>query len=78
MFRLMGLPAISRCPDVTVRRRVAAIELRFSGPGGDQALDVEARLLGPGADLEREELALLAELERRGYRVQRLAPDEGT
>jgi hypothetical protein len=76
MLRLMGLPATSRCPDVTVRRRVDAIELRFSGPDCEQALDVDARLLGRGADLEGEELALLAELARRGYRARRLAVDE--
>jgi hypothetical protein len=72
----MGLPAPSRCPDVTVRRRAAAIELRFSGPQCDQALEIDARLLGAGADLEAEELALLSELGRRGYRTQRLEPDD--
>jgi hypothetical protein len=70
----MGLPATTRCPDVSVRRHPAMLELRFSGPQCDQALDVDARLLGEGADLETEELALLAELERQGYRVRRLPP----
>jgi hypothetical protein len=50
------------------------LELRFSGPDCDYAFDVDARLLDPGADLEIEELTLLAELERRGYRVRRLDP----
>ena len=77
MLRLMGLPATSRCPRVTVRRRADAIELRFTGPDCEQALDVDARLLGPGADLEREELALLSELTRRGYDARRLEPDDG-
>jgi hypothetical protein len=74
MLRLMGLPATSRCPDVTVQRRADGLELRFSGPGAEQVIDVDARLLGPGADVEHEELVLLHELGRRGYRVRRLAP----
>jgi hypothetical protein len=74
VLRLMGLPAISRCAEVSVRRRPAALELRFSGPDCDHAFDVDARLLDAGADLEVEELTLLAELERRGYRVRRLDP----
>jgi hypothetical protein len=79
MLRLAGLPATTRCPQVTVRRRAAAIELRFSGPECDQAFDVDARFLAPDADLESEELALLVELGRRGYEVRRLEPrvDEG-
>jgi hypothetical protein len=74
VLRLMGLPPTSRCPDVSVRRRPATLELRFSGPDCDHAFDVDGRLLGAGADLEIEELTLLAELERRGYRVRRLDP----
>jgi hypothetical protein len=74
MLRLTGLPATTRCPGVTVRRREASIEIRFSGPACDQAFDVDARLLGPDADLEAEELTLLAELARRGYEVRRLQP----
>lgn len=73
----MGLPAATRCPRVTVRRTTAALELRFSGPACDQGLDLDARLLGASADLEQEELALLAELSRRGYEVRRLDPDAG-
>jgi hypothetical protein len=74
VLRLMGLPATSRCPRVTVQRHGDGIQLRFSGPACDQPVDVDRRLLGPGADLEREELGLLAELTRRGYEVQRLEP----
>ena len=77
MIRLMGLPSASRCPRATVRRRPAGIELCFSGRDGAQAFDIDAAMLGPEADLEREELALLAELRRRGYVVRRLAPDDG-
>jgi hypothetical protein len=76
VLRLMGLPAISRCPEVSVRRRPAALELRFSGPDCYQAFDVDANLLGPEADMELEELTLLADLERRGYHVRRLAPGD--
>ncbi|HWH93113.1 MAG TPA: hypothetical protein VNT03_04570 [Baekduia sp.] len=76
MLRLMGLPATGRCPRVAVRRHRGGIQLRFTGPDCDQPVDVDRRLLGPGADLEREELALMAELRRRGYEVQRLAPDD--
>ena len=72
----MGLPATSRCPDVSVRRRPGLLELRFTGPRCDEALDVGAAQLGPDADLESEELRLLAELGRRGYRVHRLQPVE--
>jgi hypothetical protein len=74
MLRLAGLPAATRCPRVSVRRRAAAIEIRFSGPDCDQAFDVDARFLSPDADLETEELALLVELGRRGYEVRRLEP----
>ena len=70
----MGLPATTRCPRATVRRRAGALELRFSGPACDERLDLDARLLG-GADLEAEELRLLGELARLGYEVQRLAPE---
>src|SRR4051812_45958478 len=43
MLRLMGLPATSRCPDVTVQRRADGLELRFSGPGAEEVIDVDAR-----------------------------------
>jgi hypothetical protein len=76
MLRLMGLPATSRCPRVAVRRRAGGLELRFSGPGHEQAFDVDARLLGPAVDLEAEELELLSELARRGYEVERLPPED--
>lgn len=40
MLRLMGLPARTRCPQATVRRSEAGIELRFLGPDCDEGLDV--------------------------------------
>jgi hypothetical protein len=71
MIRLTGLPAPSRCPDVTVGRGEDRIEILFSGgPGEDVRMDVEHRFLG-GADPEEEELRLLARLTELGYRVTR-------
>ncbi len=52
MLRLMGLPARTRCPQATVRRSEAGIELRFLGPDCDEGLDVDLGRLGPGEDLE--------------------------
>ncbi len=77
MLRLMGLPALSRCPQATVRRSGAGIELRFLGPDCDEGLDVDLRLLGPDEDSEVAELRLLAQLETLGYAVERLPPAEG-
>jgi hypothetical protein len=76
MFRLMGLPARARCPRATVRRGEGRIELRFLGPDCDEGVDVDLRLLGPGQDPEAAELWLLAQLEQRGYAVERLPPDD--
>ena len=76
MLRLMGLPARTRCPQATVRRSEAGIELRFLGPDCDEGLDVDLGRLGPGEDLETVELRLLAQLEARGYAVERLLPNE--
>ena len=77
MFRLMGLPALTRCPQATVRRAEAGIELRFAGPACDEAHDVGLDRIGEDEDLETVELRLLAQLEALGYEVERLAPDEG-
>ncbi len=76
MLRLMGLPAHIRCPQATVRRTEAGIELQFLGPDCDEGLDVDLGRLAPGEDLEGVELRLLAQLEALGYAVKRLAPDE--
>jgi hypothetical protein len=76
MFRLMGLPALTRCPKATVRRGEGRIELRFLGPECDEGLDVDLGLLGAGQDPEAAELRLLAQLEALGYAVERLAPDD--
>jgi hypothetical protein len=76
MLRLMGLPALSRCPQATVRRREARIELRFLGADCDEGLDVDLGLLGAGEDSEAAELRLLAQLEALGYAVERLPPDD--
>ena len=76
MLRLMGLPALTRCPKATVRRGEGRIELRFLGPECDEGLDVDLGLLGAGQDPEAAELRLLAQLEALGYAVERLAPDD--
>ena len=73
----MGLPAPARCPRATVRRAEGRLELRFRGPDCDQGLDVDMSLLGERSDPEAAELRLLAELERRGYAVERLPPEAG-
>jgi hypothetical protein len=75
MLRLTGLPAIARCPQATVRRAEGRIELRFRGPDCDQGLDVDMSLLGESTDPEAAELRLLAELDARGYAVERLPPE---
>lgn len=75
MLRLMGLPARARCPRATVCRGADRIELRFLGPDCDEGLDVDLRMLGPGQDVETAELRLLADLEARGYAVERLPPE---
>jgi hypothetical protein len=76
MIRLTGLPARSRCPDVSVRREAGRIEIVFSGPHAEVRMDVEERFLGD-ADLEAEELRLLARLGEMGYRVTRLPGGSG-
>ncbi|MQA74167.1 MAG: hypothetical protein GEU88_07490 [Solirubrobacterales bacterium] len=76
MLRLMGLPALGRCPRATVRRSAGRIELRFRGPDCDEGHDIDLGLLGEGQDPEAAELRLLADLEARGYAVERLAPDD--
>jgi hypothetical protein len=76
VLRLMGLPAISRCAQATVRRAGGRIELRFVGPECDEGLDVDLGLVGPDEDPEGAELRLLAQLEALGYAVERLPADE--
>jgi hypothetical protein len=74
-LRLTDLPATQRCPHATVRRVPGRLELRFRGPECDEGFDVD---LAPDSDPEGEELRLLADLEARGYAVERLpAQDDG-
>ena len=74
-LRLTDLPATQRCPRATVRRVPGRLELRFRGPECDEGFDVD---LAPDSDPEGEELRLLADLEARGYAVERLpAQDNG-
>jgi hypothetical protein len=74
VIRLTGLPALSRCPDVALRRSADRIEIVFSGPAHEVRMDVDQRYLDD-ADLEEEELRLLARLGEMGYRVTRTEPD---
>jgi hypothetical protein len=76
VIRLTGLPSRSRCPRVAVRRGDGGIEIVFSGLDAEVRMDVEERYLG-GADVEAEELRLLARLQAMGYRVTRLPPRGG-
>ena len=74
-LRLTDLPAARRCPHATVRRVPGRLELQFRGPECDEGFDVD---LAPDSDPEGEELRLLADLEARGYAVERLpAQDDG-
>jgi hypothetical protein len=72
-LRLTDLPATRRCPHATVRRVPGRLELRFRGPECDEGVDVD---LAPDSDPEGEELRLLADLEARGYAVERLPAQE--
>ena len=77
-LRLTDLPATRRCPHATVRRVPGRLELRFRGPECDEGFDVDLAELGPDSDPEGEELRLLADLDARGYAVERLpAQDDG-
>ena len=58
-----------------MRRAAERIELLFAGADCDEGFDVELALLGPKADPEAVELDLLAQLDDRGYVVERLPPD---
>jgi hypothetical protein len=75
VLRLTGLPALSWAPRARVERRVDTVALRFLADDGATVTTVG---IPPytlaGADLEAVELRLLADLEDRGYRVERAEP----
>ena len=68
MIRLTGLPSVARAPRATVERTDDAIVLRFFDPVEPVTrFDVPASTLGGDADLEGEQLRLLARLQAMGY-----------
>lgn len=75
MLRLTGLPTLTRAPRARVERGHETVALRFLAADGATVTTVG---IPPytieGADLEAVELRLLADLEARGYRVERAEP----
>lgn len=69
MFRLTGLPSVSRYPEATSARDVENIVVRFDGLGEEQAMIVPLKYVG--GDAEEAELKLLAQLQQLGYRARR-------
>jgi hypothetical protein len=65
----MGLPNVSRYPEVTVVREEATIRILFGGPYGEQSMNVPLEYVG--GDAEMAELRLLAQLQQIGYSVRR-------
>jgi len=68
MLRLTGLPPASRFPDALLVHDGEQLELRFAGPGETRTIEIPLWTLA-GQDIEAAQLGLLAELQRRGYRV---------
>jgi hypothetical protein len=65
----MGLPNVTRYPEVTVVRDEMSIVIRFGGPYGEQKMSVPLEYVG--GDAETAELRLLAQLQHIGYSVRR-------
>jgi hypothetical protein len=65
----MGLPNVARYPEATVVREETTIRILFSGPYGEQSMNVPLEYVG--GDAEEAELRLLAQLQKIGYRVKR-------
>ena len=76
MLRLTGLPNVARFPRATAQRRDDRFELLFHGDEDTMRIDVAFRHLGEIDDLELAELDLLAQLQRLGYDVARLQPED--
>ena len=68
-MRLMGLPNVARYPQATVVRDDTSILIQFSGPYGEQTMNVPLKYVG--GDEEAAELRLLAQLQQIGYKVTR-------
>ena len=65
----MGLPNVAGYPEATVVREETTIRILFSGPYGEQSMNVPLEYVG--GDAEEAELRLLAQLQKIGYRVKR-------
>lgn len=74
MIRLTGLPRVAHYPRASVSRDDAAVSVVFSGEEGSRRIDVPLTRLGDGEDPEATELRLSGDLQRMGYRVERLPP----
>jgi hypothetical protein len=74
MLRLMGLPHVTRFPEVTVMRQDDCFQLLFHGGEYSRRVDVNLQYLEDADDLEGTELRLLARLQELGYEVERRSP----
>jgi hypothetical protein len=74
VIRLTGLPHVGRYPRAAIARGASTLSLEFSGADGSRTVEVPLDRLGEDEDPEAAELRLLADLQRRGYRVERLPP----
>ena len=68
----MGLPNVARYPEATVLRDGTSVLIRFSGPYGEQKMNVPLQYVA--GDAEEAELLLLAQLKETGYTVRREVP----
>lgn len=69
----MGLPNVARYPEATVVRDETSVLITFSGPNGEQKMNVPLKYVG--GDAETAELRLLAQLQDIGYIVSREEPE---
>ncbi len=74
MIRLTGLPRVGRYPRVSVSRDESTVSVVFSGEEGSRRIEVPLERLGEQEDPEATELRLSGDLQRMGYRVERLPP----
>jgi hypothetical protein len=74
MIRLTGLPRVARYPRASVSRNESTVSVVFSGEEGSSRIDVPLTRLADGEDPEATELRLSGDLQRMGYRVERLPP----
>lgn len=72
MIRVTGLPSVDRYPRASVARDEDALHLEFSGEDGTTQVDVPVERFDEEDDLESVELRLLADLQGKGYLVERV------